>query len=327
MRQLYVDNYVITAPLAEVLQKLKLTLTNGKLREIIPPSGEGGDNIVVTCPNNNHSGGKESHAACNIYIGDDSNIQYGYFRCFVCNDQGNFVKFVSECFNSSEEFAKEWLISNFGSINGSAVVLGDAIKLPNKKAKLTNTINPKVLDDYQDWCPYLAKRGLTPETCKKFNIKYDSKTRQVIFPVHDMRGNLVMLAKRSIDHKTFYLDKGVEKPVYCLDYIMKNNITSAIITEGPFDALLGNQYGMPTMAALGAISDNQIEQINKSCLKVLYTMFDNDDWGRIFTQRVISKVAKRILVVPIPIPNGHKDLGELSYEEFWKTFNLYGQKQ
>ena len=68
MAYLKVDNYIINKPIIDILYRLQLTLTNGKLKDIKKPSG-GADNIVVTCPH--HGDGRESTPACNIYIGED----------------------------------------------------------------------------------------------------------------------------------------------------------------------------------------------------------------------------------------------------------------
>ena len=313
MRQLVVDNYVITTPIIEIIQRLRLALTNGKLKDI----RESGENLVVTCPH--HAGGHESTPACNIYIGDDSRLEYGYFRCFVCEEQGSFVKFVSECFGSSEEFAKKWLIDNFGILAFNKIQMDEPISLAKtklKKQQYTNFIDKKILEQYQNWCPYLAQRKLSRETCEKFSVKYDAYYRQIIFPCFDTKGNIIMLPKRAIDYKTFYLDKNIEKPVYCLDYIIKNDIKKAVITEGPFDCLTSYEYGVPAIATFGTISDSQIKQINKSPITVLYIMFDNDDAGRRFAEVLKKKITKRIIIKEPKFPANKKDINELTFEEF-----------
>ena len=315
MRVLRIDNYIIEVPLFEVVTQLRMALTNGKLRDIKKPSG-GADNIVVTCPH--HDDGHESTPACNIYIGEDGKLPYGFFNCFVCGERGSFLKFVAECFDSSEEYAKNWLIKTFeGELVEQFVFCDEPIQLTKPKAK-SKFLNESILNEYQKWTPYLAQRKLSRDICELFKVRYDPKYRQVIFPTYDLKGNLVMMPKRSIDTKTFYLDKEVEKPVYCLDYIVKNNCRTAIITEGPFDCLTGWEYGYPTCATFGKISDYQIEQLNKSCLNIIYTCFDNDTWGRTFTETLKNKLDKRILIVEVQLPAGKKDLNELSKEELDK---------
>lgn len=309
MRQLIVDNYVVNKPIEDILNLLRITLTNGKLKDI----QNKGDNIVVTCPH--HGGGRENSPACNIYVGDDTKLPYGYFNCFVCGEKGTFLKFVAECFDSSESYARAWLLKNFGGeLVAKDLFIGEPIVLNKNKGK-KRYLDESVLDSYQKWTPYLSKRKLSRETCELFKVRYDPKYRQVIFPTYDMRGNLVMLPKRSVDTKSFYIDKDCEKPVYCLDYIMKHGIKTALITEGPFDCLTGWEYGYPTIATFGKISDHQIEQLNKSCLNVLYAAFDNDAAGKSFLETLKKKLTKRIIVVETKFPEGRKDLNDLTKEE------------
>ena len=309
MRQLIIDNYVINKPIEEILTLLKLSLTNGKLKDIENKD----DNILVTCPH--HDDGHEKTPACNIYIGNDTKLPYGYFNCFVCGEKGSFLKFVAECFDAPESYAKAWLLKNFGvELVAKNLFMGEPIVL-NRNKGIKKHLDESVLDQYQTWNPYLAKRKLSREICELFKVRYDPKYRQVIFPAYDMNGNLVMLTKRSIDTKSFYLDKDVEKPVYCLDYVMKNNIKTVLITEGPFDCLTGREYGFPTIATFGKISDYQIEQINKSCINIIYAAFDNDAAGRSFLETLKRKLTKRIIVIETKFPIGRKDVNDLSKEE------------
>ena len=313
MRQLIIDNYVINKPIEEILTLLKLSLTHGKLKAI----ENKGDNILVTCPH--HDGGHEKTPACNIYIGNDTKLPYGYFNCFVCGEKGSFLKFVAECFDAPESYAKAWLLKNFGGeLVAKNLFMGEPIVL-NRNKGIKKHLDESVLDQYQTWNPYLAKRKLSREICELFKVRYDPKYRQVIFPAYDIKGNLVMLAKRSIDTKSFYLDKDVEKPVYCLDYVMKNNIKTVLITEGPFDCLTGWEYGFPTIATFGKISDYQIEQINKSCINIIYAAFDNDAAGRSFLETLKRKLTKRIIVIETKFPFGRKDLNDLTKEELIKV--------
>ena len=313
MRQLIIDNYVINKPIEEILTLLKLSLTNGKLKDI----ENKGDNILVTCPH--HDGGHEKTPACNIYIGNDTKLPYGYFNCFVCGEKGSFLKFVAECFDAPESYAKAWLLKNFGGeLVAKNLFMGEPIVL-NRNKGVKKHLDESILDQYQTWNPYLAKRKLSREICELFKVRYDPKYRQVIFPAYDIKGNLVMLTKRSIDTKSFYLDKDVEKPVYCLDYVMKNNIKTVLITEGPFDCLTGWEYGFPTIATFGKISDYQIEQINKSCINIIYAAFDNDAAGRSFLETLKRKLTKRIIVIETKFPFGRKDLNDLTKEELIKV--------
>lgn len=321
MRKLRVDNYIIETDLETILNELRLELFNGKLKDIKAK----GDNLVVTCPH--HDGGHESKPACSVYIGDDEDKEYGMVNCFVCGFKGPFWALVAEACDTSIEKAKSWLIKRYGVLAYEKLDLGDDIRLPaytGSFRRKKRTINSdSELSNYQSYCPYLAKRKLTRATCENFNVKYDSQYRQVVFPCYDEYGSLLMTPKRSIDTKVFYIDEGKEKPVYCLDRIIKNRTTTAIVTEGPFDTLLANQYGFPTIGTFGNPSDEQIDKISKSCIQILYMMFDNDAAGRSFAAKLRDRLDKRILLVDVKIPNPYKDIGELDYETFWKIVKEY----
>lgn len=317
MRQLIVNSYVIDANIEDVLSLLRVTLTNGKLKDVF----KRGDNIIVTCPNNNHSGGHESKPAGSIYIGDDESIPYGFYHCFACGDRELFVDFVAECFDRSQAFAEQWLVSNFGGHSSPAArYFGDDIPIRTVHAKKRqNIIDPIVLEQYQHWCPYLGQRGLTRETCKKFNVRYDSARKEIVFPCYNLNNQLVMLARRSVLTKYFYMDKDVEKPVYCLNYAVNNHEKAVLLTEGPFDCLLANQYGFPTVAMLGAFSDEQINILNKSGIKNIIIGTDADFAGMSFRKTLHNRLSSHIMISDFIVPNGHKDIGELSYDEFWSA--------
>lgn len=315
MGQLWIDNYVINTPLIDILEHLKVVLSNGKLKDI-EPSTDGTD-IKITCPNDDHAGGREHSPDCHINLKQTNKLPYGWFHCFACDSKGPFIKFVALAFSRSEEYAKQWLIENYGERAYDRISIGETINFGNTRKPRSKYLDKNLLEQYQSWHPYLATRKLSREICEMFQVKYDPIYRQVIFPCFDINGGLLMLPKRSIDTKIFYLDKEQEKPVYCLDFIVKNNIKTAIVTEGPIDALTAYQYGFPAIATLGNLSDEQIDKINGSCLENIYMMFDNDEAGKKFATRFRKRATKRIFLTPVKLPDGKKDINDLSYQEFW----------
>lgn len=317
MRKLYIDNYVIEKPLIEVINTLRLHLTNGKLKDI--KFSNGSDDIVVTCPH--HDFGHENVPDCNIYVGDDNTIQYGFCHCFACGFKAPFTKFVAECFEKSEAYAKEWLITNFGVECKNRIFLGDPIDIKRSTNTNNHYYDKSILEKFQSYCPYLQKRNISLTTCKELQIKYDPITRTVIFPCFDLQDNLIMMPSRSIDFKRFTLDKDVDKPVYCLNEIIKRGITDVVLTEGPFDVATSWTYGMPAIGTMGTVSDSQIDLINKSGLRHIYLMFDNDDAGKRFTEKLIKRLKKTILYTVVNIPEPYKDINNLSKEQFWNCLD------
>lgn len=302
--------YILNNSVEDVLSILRVANSSGKLRDIKPDT----DNILVTCPC--HSGGQETKPACNIYIGSDTEIPYGYFHCFVCGAKGGFLKFVMHCLDASEDFALSWLLKRFDAKHVPiALDLGSEINL-TKKPKETIIFEASLLDKFLDWTPYLAQRKLSRNICTKFNVKYDPLYRQVIFPTYDLQGRLRLMPRRSIDTKTFYIDEDLEKPLYCLDQVIKQGYKYALVTEGPFDTLTGWEYGYPTCGTWGQPSEEQISQLNFSGLTTLYLAFDNDEAGKRFNRTLRRTLGSHILLVDVQLPTGKKDLNDLTKEEF-----------
>ena len=309
MQRILIDNYLIETPISKIIELLRISLTNGKLKDVQDKS----DDIVVSCPF--HSGGQEEHGSCFIRKKD------GVFHCFGCGEKGSFLKFVAECFDAPESYAKAWLLKNFGGeLVAKNLFMGEPIVL-NRNKGIKKQLDESILDQYQTWNPYFNQRKLTRETAQKFNLRYDPKYRQVIFPYYNEKGQLITLLKRSIDTKTFFIETGSTKPVYGINKIFQDNIRTCVLTEGLFDCLLANQYGMPTIATLGNPSIEQFELINKSPLSTIYLMFDNDNAGRSFNEKAHKYLSKRLFIIDVNII-GKKDIGELSYDEFWKFINI-----
>ena len=309
MQRILIDNYLIETPISKIIELLHISLTNGKLKDVQDKS----DAIVVSCPF--HSGGQEEHGSCFIRKKD------GIFHCFGCGEKGSFLKFVAECFDAPESYAKAWLLKNFGGeLVAKNLFMGEPIVL-NRNKGIKKQLDESILDQYQTWNPYFNQRKLTRETAQKFNLRYDPKYRQVIFPYYNEKGQLITLLKRSIDTKTFFIETGITKPVYGINKIFQDNIRTCVLTEGLFDCLLANQYGMPTIATLGNPSIEQFELINKSSLSTIYLMFDNDNAGRSFNEKAHKYLSKRLFIIDVNII-GKKDIGELSYDEFWKFINI-----
>lgn len=307
---LKVRNKIINTPLLEIINDLKSQLHNGKLQTIKVI----GQDIRVTCVNPDHKGGHESEASAGVYFGKDSDkLKYGTYHCFTCGIACSFVHFVAMAFECSDDTAEQWLIDNYADATEEYEIDLPEIELVKPKAQY---INENILKKFQDFHPYMIQRKLTKEVIKEFEIKYSDG--YLIFPVRDHTGKILMLTRRSVEGKTFIIDKDKEKPLYLLNYIKRHNIDKALICEGQIDALTAWGYGMPAMATMGAVSDIQINELNKSGIRVLYLFFDNDKAGREFTYKILRKLNKQILpiIVKLNIPN-KKDINDLTDDEFW----------
>ena len=313
---LQIDNYIIQEPLVKILVNIKQRLTNGKLKDITVSS----KGIKISCPF--HNNGLELNPDCHINI-TNSDVPYGYFHCFACDEKGSFIKLVAGCFDSTEAFAKSYLISNYGIKLTDFVEIDDEIILPNKKSKQVNLLLEQDLAKYQNWCPYLEKRKLSREVCEYFNVKYDSYYRQVVFPVYDSNNTLKMLAKRNIDTKMFNMTANTEKEVYGLNVINNNNIDCCLLTEGPIDALTCWSQQIPAIATLGSVDRDQIEKINKSKIKYLFIATDNDKAGNNFAEYISKYLDSRIITERVQLPKNRKDVNDLNNDEWTNLIENY----
>jgi len=308
MRYLVINNKTISKPIVDILKIIRQKITSGKLKNIRVRS----DNIRVTCPF--HKDGLENKPSCDIYIGESAEVEFGWFKCFTCNEQGPFYKFVAECFEKSEEWAINWLIENFSDgLVETELELEPIILSSDKNNKY---LDEKILDDFKDYHPYMVKRKLSKKVCELFKVKYDDNSQSLVFPVWDERNNLVMLTRRSVIDKTFIIDKDKEKPVYLLNYIKNNNIKEATVVESQINCLTLWGWGIPSIATFGCnVTQKQVDSINKSGIKHLYICFDGDDAGIHGTKNLIDKLDSSIIIDVIKMDNG-KDVNDITEERF-----------
>ena len=305
---LRIENKTISKPIIEILKDVKSCLHNGKLNSIKVKN----DNIVVNCPV--HKKGLEHTPSCNVYIGNDkADLHTGDFHCFTCGEKGPFYHFVAECFDADDEWAKQWLLDNYAD-----GIIEYEIDLPeivlNPVNRREEAIDEHVLDNLQDFHPYMLERKLTKEVCKKFEVKYDPKGKCLVFPVRDARGNLVMLTRRSVENKNFIIDADKDKPVYLLYYLLQNNIQEAYIVESQINALTLWTHGFPGVALFGTGSKHQYDILNKSSIRIYNLLFDGDEAGDKGIEKFLKNIRKDVLVNVIKLPRG-KDINDLSFDE------------
>lgn len=314
MSRLIINNHVIKEDIKEILSELKKILINGKLKDIRYDS----DNVRVTCPV--HKDGYENKPSCDIYIGNSDKVIWGTAHCFTCGFKGQLFDFIAEAADKSADWAKKWLIDNFTEqeLESGSVIIDEPIIL--NKNNQEKYIPEAVLNEYQTWHPYMQKRHLSKEVCKKFDVKYDPKSECIVFPVRDIRGRLKFLTRRSVVSKRFIIDKDADKDVYLLYDIIKNNIKEVYVCESQINALTLQSWGYPAIALLGTGSQKQYDILKTSGILKYNLCFDGDDAGRKGITRFIKNLDNAFIAI-VSIPD-HKDVNDLSKEEFDKLPRL-----
>lgn len=310
---LFIKDRIINGDLEIILEKLK---EDSKKFNMFREIRDVGDNLLVTCAY--HSNGQEQHPSATIMkTKKDPKIPFGYYHCFACDHSVSLPQLVADFFNADLETGEEWLYNNFGGENYENNLLAP-IELEQKK-KETNTLDESILTQFEFYHPYMWKRNLSKEVVDLFSVGYDNLRNAITFPVWDERGRLKFITARSVTTKRFWIPKDVDKHIlYLLNFAIKYNVPILGITEAQIDALTSWGYGIPCCATLGGISEEQINILNKSGIRIFITMFDNDEYGRKFTKKFNYHIRKDVLVYEMKIPNGKKDINDLSKEEFNK---------
>lgn len=304
MSDLIINNRLIETSIEDILKKLQSELTNGKLSKYESKN----DWIRVQCPH--HKQGKEKHCSCGIYRGNSSDIEYGTCHCFTCGFSGSLYHFIGECFDLDDDFGKEWLLNRYGNTYVEKFYDLPIIDLNRTKVETTKNNLQEQLDSFQCFHPYMTKRKLNQEICERFSVKYDSKSQCLVFPVWNEKDELVMFTRRSVLNKRFIIDENINKPVYLLNYIKKNNINSVLVCESQINCLYSWSLGYPAIALLGTGTKHQYDILNKSDIRHYILCFDGDEAGDKAIERFRKNIRKDVIIDVFKIPRG-KDLNDL----------------
>ncbi len=317
--ELIIKNKTINGNIRTILEKLKV---DSKKFNLLREMKDSGDELIVTCPY--HANGMEKHPSGGfLNTRKNSKTPFGFFHCFACNHSASLPQLVADFFDSDLEVGEEWLINNFG---GDVIsnVLSSPIELKPKENNKP-PLDEAILREFDYYHPYMWQRKLTKKIVDDFRIGYDHIRNAITFPVWDEKNNLRFITARSVTSKHFWIPKDANKQIlYLLNFAIQQNVTILGITEAQIDALTSWSYGFPCCATLGSVSDEQIEILNKSGIRIFITMFDNDEYGEKFTNHFNKKIRKDVLVYNLKLPKGKKDINDLSLEEFNKCLNELG---
>lgn len=303
-----INGNIIQKDIYQILDEVKSQ--TGKLKDI----RKSGDNIQITCPV--HADGQENRPSCFISVNPNKQLAYGAAHCFTCGFKGSFGKFVGACFNKNETFGNNWLLTRY-----SDVTVENHLGL-EQPIDLTERIKPKpkikdesILNGFEDYHPYMTKRGISDEVIKQFNLKYDPVKKTIVFPVYNAKGQLSFLTRRSVEGKQFYIDPGADKNIiYGLDKAQYYN--EVYVCESQINSLILWSWGYPAVALLGAgTTPGQLKALRESSIKSFVLAYDGDQAGLHGTERFKKYIGFNKFVTVLQLPES-KDIGDLTKEEF-----------
>lgn len=307
-----IDGIYFNCELSDILKELTTQLQINGIH-LLGRQKELQNNIQVSCPY--HNSGQENRPSAGIRKAD------GKFHCFTCHEAHSLPEMISYCFGYRDDvfgkFGKKWLLKNFSYIQ---VQQRPDMELDldrhHKKAE-PEYVPEAELDKYRYIHPYMYKRRLTDEIIELFDVGYDKATRCLTFPVRDITGNTLFVARRSVDRKYFRYPPGVVKPLYGLYELsqLEKMPSELIICESMLDALTCWVYGKYAVALNGLGNELQFTQLRKLPCREMVLATDNDKPGNDARDRIKAALPNK-LVTQYVIPKPAKDINDLDLQGF-----------
>lgn len=336
----HINNVQILTPEIEVLQELKSQLAINGIN-LFNKFIETENHIQFNCPS--HKGGQERKPSCGItkndIIQDLGNgkkkvIEAGTVHCFQCGYTTSLPEMISDCFGKNDGglFGIKWLSENFitQSIESRKPIELKWTRNNKPENKQIQYVSEEELDSYRYFHPYMYQRKLTDEVIERFDVGYDkdfvlrSKTTGqekhlecVTFPVRDITGKTLFIARRCVHNKIFHYPDGVIKPLYGIYelYQLEEFPKEVYVCESIIDALtLWTHKDKYAVALNGLGTPLQFEQLtNLPCRKIILAT-DSDEKGMQARGRIRNNVKNKFFA-EIILPEGRKDINECDFGE------------
>lgn len=329
-----INDVQFNCELSDILTELVNQLRANNI-PLIAKQRDSGEHIQITCPY--HSNGMERKPSAGLRKSD------GILHCFACGEVHSLPEVISHCFGHDEDligtWGWTWLLKNFAIVQVEErkdVALdfrrSNMADKNSIKADKTNNnwVTEEELDKYRYTHPYMYKRGLTDEVIEMFDIGYDRNTETITFPVRDIRGNCLFIARRSVKTKFFNYPEGVEKPLYGRYELAKygEKVVSSgyelrrvpkykevIVCESMLDALSFWTVGKYAVALNGLGNELQFKQLRNLPCREIILATDMDERGLAARDRIRKNLNGTKLIAEYFFPEGRKDANDCTKEE------------
>lgn len=312
-----INNMVLNTDVSSIIFELKsqLAVSGFNMFNSIKISG---DDIMTNCPF--HKNGQEKKPSFGIHTGT------GVCHCLACGYSASLPEAISNIFGKYDYglFGADWLRHNFATVD---VEERGEIDLDLNRKEVSKEVRysyvpEMVLEQYRNWPthPYLYRRKMTDDVIKMFDLGYDYETDCITFPVRDVYGNCLFIARRSVTGKYFNYPKCATKPLYGLFELYSSCFAEKVdvyITESMFNCLTLWTYGIPALALNGTGSKEQIEDLAKLSCRTYVLALDPDIAGQHGTERIINALKGKKMLRRLDYKDVTKDINDLSKDEFF----------
>ena len=178
--------------------------------------------------------------------------------------------------------------------------------------------------------PYIAERGLAPETASEFGLGYCAKgtmSGRIVIPIHNRDGALVGYAGRwpgkpPEERPKYKLPAGFKKSaeVFNLHRALKEeSAMPLIVVEGFFDVMMLWQSGWTSAVSLmgSSLSATQEELLVSASdgKPGIILMLDEDEAGRTGRDKALCRLARRVFVRAAVLPREGAQPDHLTEDE------------
>ena len=257
-------------------------------------------------------------------------LEHGYFTCFSCKRKFSLARFISILLYG-EDFelnGEQWLIKNFADY-----MLDNreqALLKPSREKSIqlaTNYVPDDILNKYAYYHPYIMRnRGISKNVVDLFDVGYDSSFKLkedgndipcITFPVKNMAGDCLFIARRAINSKLFNYPNLVEKGLYAVhELAVTDNFDSELyITESIINCLTLWSVGLKSIALNGTGSEYQYELLkNIPNRKLVLALDTGDKSGRIGVNKLYKQLKQDKLLSWLVMPD-KTDINELYLQD------------
>lgn len=250
--------------------------------------------------------GNDSYAAhCCLHIDKTPSLfitpSKNLFHCFSCGCSGNLLNwlmiFEKLSFNEAIEKVGKLSNTNIANLKQCDIVkfCKDAEQMFKKNEKQTCTDNRTILPDEsfnaferiipQEW----VNEGISPAVMERFNIRVDTKSNRIVYPIYNSNFNLIGFKGRTRydNYKTLGIKKYMNyQKIGTTDFFvgMKeqfdkiNTDKKIIIFEGIKSVMKAYSWGYDysVAAETSHLNDGQIKLLIQLGIKDVTIAFDND---------------------------------------------------
>ena len=257
-------------------------------------------------------------------------LDKGVFTCFSCKRKYSLARLISILLYD-QDFSlngEQWLVKNFADymLDNREQVLSKPSR--EKSIQLvTNYVPDDILNKYAYYHPYIMRnRGISKNVVDLFDVGYDSSFKLkeggndipcITFPVKNVTGDCLFIARRAINSKLFNYVAKSEKPLYGVHELSITNSfdDELYVTESIINCLSLWSVGLKAVALNGTGSEYQYELLkNIPNRKLVLALDTGDKSGRIGVNKLYKQLKQDKLLSWLVMPD-KTDINELYLQD------------